>query len=86
MYVVEINEPRRRGGLLKILSFVFNAMLLIGVGLGVGFLLLVSLAIILLARSWSMIAWAVRNMWQNLAPLIGRMKPPLKSVLNNQKI
>ena len=35
----ENNEPKKRGGLLKILLFAFGGIALIGIGLGVGFVL-----------------------------------------------
>jgi len=35
----ETEEPKKKGGLLKILGFVFGGILLIGVGLGAGFFL-----------------------------------------------
>ena len=35
----ENNEPKKRGGLVKILLFVFGGIALIGIGLGVGFVL-----------------------------------------------
>ena len=35
----ENNEPKKRGGLVKILLFAFGGIALIGIGLGVGFVL-----------------------------------------------
>ena len=46
----ENNEPKKRGGLVKILLFAFGGIALIGIGLGVGFVLLAILNLIHLRR------------------------------------
>ena len=50
----ENNEPKKRGGLVKILLFAFGGVVLIGIGLGVGFVLFLSNSILPVSASMTM--------------------------------
>ena len=49
----ENNQPKKSRGILKILMFVFGALILIGAGLGAGFLMFGSTAFSCEGVSWA---------------------------------